>query len=383
MWVRGGAIPFPPWLAKQSPLPMRSPGLRPRTVVESRNRSAAVPRPGRFLRAHDRRTATPATFADRDASVAPEITVHLSNQLVYTSERRKVSTISIAVIGGSVIDVPRQHERPPFRVLADELRRRINAGAIPPGSPLPSESRLQDEFGYSRHIVRAAIRLLREEGLIITEHGRASYVRPQLPVRRIGSERYRRELDIVFGRIETPETSFTADQGIAWSEYRLDREFREVPATTAIAELFDVAPGTMLLERQFTFWSSGVPQQMSVSYYPLDMVAGTPVADPANEPWPGGNIAQLYSLGIVPTRIHERVRGRMPLPEEADTLRIASGVPVLVITRQTYAGARVVEAAVDIVIPADRVELDYWIDLTEPGGTGGTEGAAERPSSNG
>jgi GntR family transcriptional regulator len=35
----------------------------------------------------------------------------------------------------------------------------------------------------------------------------------------------------------------------------------------------------------------------------------------------------------------------------------------LPITRQTYADERVVEAAVDIVIPADRVELDYWIDL--------------------
>jgi GntR family transcriptional regulator len=249
-------------------------------------------------------------------------------------------------------------------MLADELRRRINVGAIPPGSPLPSESRLQEEFGYSRHIVRAAIRLLREEGLVVTEHGRASYVRPQLPVRRIGSERYKRELDIVFGRIETPETSFTVDQGIAWADYRLDREFREVPATSALAELFEFGPGTMLLERQFVFWATGVPQQTSVSYYPLDMVAGTPVADPANEPWPGGNIAQLYSLGITPTGIRERVRSRMPLPEEADTLRIASGVPVLTITRQTYAGARVVEVAVDIVIPADRAELDYWIDLT-------------------
>jgi GntR family transcriptional regulator len=34
------------------------------------------------------------------------------------------------------------------------------------------------------------------------------------------------------------------------------------------------------------------------------------------------------------------------------------------LTRQTYAGERVVEVAHDIVIPADRVELDYYIDLT-------------------
>jgi GntR family transcriptional regulator len=38
-------------------------------------------------------------------------------------------------------------------------------------------------------------------------------------------------------------------------------------------------------------------------------------------------------------------------------------VPVVTITRQTFAGERVVEVASDIVIPGDRVELDYWIDL--------------------
>ncbi len=63
------------------------------------------------------------------------------------------------------------------------------------------------------------------------------------------------------------------------------------------------------------------------------------------------------------TGIRERVRARMPVREETDTLRIPSGTPVVTITRQTYAGERVVEVATDIVIPSDRVELDYWIDL--------------------
>jgi GntR family transcriptional regulator len=94
------------------------------------------------------------------------------------------------------------------------------------------------------------------------------------------------------------------------------------------------------------------------------MVAGTPVADPDNEPWPGGNTAQLFSLGVTITGVRERVRARMPLRDEIEALRIPGGVPVLTITRQTYAGERVVEVAVDIVIPADRAELDYWIDLT-------------------
>lgn len=267
-------------------------------------------------------------------------------------------------VGGTVIDVPTPHpERPRYRLLADELRRRILAGVIPPGTLLPSEAALMAEFGVARGTIREALRLLRDEGLVVTEHGRGTIVRPALPVRRLASDRYRAELDQLTGD-QPPATSFTATLGIAWEDYRLDREFREVPATSALAELLDVEPGTMLLERMFVFHASGQPQQMSTSYYPLDLVAGTPVADPANEPWPGGNTAQLYSLGVTITAVRERVRARMPMPDEMDTLRMPAGVPVITITRQTYAGERVVEVAVDIVIPADRVELDYVIDLT-------------------
>jgi GntR family transcriptional regulator len=111
-------------------------------------------------------------------------------------------------------------------------------------------------------------------------------------------------------------------------------------------------------------YAHGVPQQMSTSCYPLDLVAGTPVADPANEPWPGGNIAQLHSLGHTVTFIRERIRTRMPMRDEIDALRIPGGVPVFAITRQTYVDDRVVEAAIDIVIPGDRAELEYGIDLT-------------------
>jgi GntR family transcriptional regulator len=268
------------------------------------------------------------------------------------------------MIGGTVAGVPTPHsERPRYRLVADELRRRIQAGVIPPGSVLPSEATLMAEFGVSRGTVREATALLRAEGLAVTEMGRGTYARPVMPVRRVGSDRYRRELDQLTSAGRPRETSFTVDQGISWSEYQLDREFREVPASGALAEMFGVPPGVMVLERQFVFRAHGVPQQMSTSCYLLELVAGTPVADPANEPWPGGNIAQLHSLGLVVTAVRERVRSRMPVRAEADTLRIPGGVPVLTLTRQTYVGERVVEVANDIVIPSDRVELDYLIEL--------------------
>lgn len=258
---------------------------------------------------------------------------------------------------------PDHSPRPRYRAVADELRRRVLAGAIPPGSLLPSESSLIREFKVSRGTIREALALLRAEGLVVTEHGRGTHARPALPVRRLASERYQTEVDRIAGG-QPLTSSFTWDLGIGWSDYLLDKEFQEVAATAALADAFGVEAGTPLLERRFVFRSLGVPQQLSTSYFPLDLVAGSPVADPANEPWPGGDVARLSSLGIAVTGIRERVRARMPLPDEASVLRIPAGVPVVTITRQTYAADRVVEVATDIVIPADRVELDYWIDLT-------------------
>jgi hypothetical protein len=98
--------------------------------------------------------------------------------------------------------------------------------------------------------------------------------------------------------------------------------------------------------------------------FPADLVKGTPVEDPANEPWPGGTMAQLGTLGVEVTRIEESVRARMPTPDERRTLQIAQGVPVLTVTRRMLDHDRPVEAAMDTVMPADRFVLDYSMDLS-------------------
>jgi GntR family transcriptional regulator len=53
----------------------------------------------------------------------------------------------------------------------------------------------------------------------------------------------------------------------------------------------------------------------------------------------------------------------MPTPDEIETLQSAAGVPVFAITRRMLSHGRVLEVCRDIVIPADRVILDYSIDL--------------------
>lgn len=248
---------------------------------------------------------------------------------------------------------------PAYLRIASELREGIRTGAYPPGTRLPTMATLSAIHGVSEIVVRQAISVLRGEGLVETRRGGGTVVRVHPPVRRVAMDRYKLEA----GALPAPATSFTHDQRISWQEYRLDKAYSRVRADGELASLFGLTPGTQLLRRRFVFYARGDAQQISVNYLPWDFVADTPVADPEREPWPGGTPAQLAFLGHPATRVEEAVRSRMPTPEETETLRIAGGVPVLAITRRMLSGDRVLEVCRDIVIPADRVVLDYAIDL--------------------
>ncbi len=65
---------------------------------------------------------------------------------------------------------------PLYVQLADQLQAMIERGELPEGKPLPSESTLQQEHGLARGTVRAAVRLLRQRGLVATMPQRGTYV---------------------------------------------------------------------------------------------------------------------------------------------------------------------------------------------------------------
>lgn len=69
--------------------------------------------------------------------------------------------------------------RPLYEQLADTLADEIEAGDLEPGQRLPSEPYLMGTHGVSRGTVRAAMKLLRDRGLIVTEAGKGSFVSPK------------------------------------------------------------------------------------------------------------------------------------------------------------------------------------------------------------
>lgn len=249
--------------------------------------------------------------------------------------------------------------QPEYLRIAADLRHRITSGEWAPDTTIPTLPELADTYRVSETTIRNALKLLTNEGLIESRARAGTRVRPRPAVHHMPADRYR----TTPGAKTTP---YTRDQGIGWSEYRLDKRFERVEADAELAALFEAEPGESLLARHFIFYDNDTPTQMSISYVRWSDVEGTPVADPIYEPWAGGTRAQMASLGFRVARVTESFTAAMPTELEAATLRIGAGIPVLRYTRRHIGeDGRVLEVAHPIVRRGDTTVVDFVIDLDE------------------
>lgn len=81
--------------------------------------------------------------------------------------------------------------------VARSLLAKIEAGAYPPGTRLPSENTLAEQFGVSRTVLREAISRLKHEGVVEGRQGSGVFVTEQARVK---------PLRIEISSIESPES---------------------------------------------------------------------------------------------------------------------------------------------------------------------------------
>jgi DNA-binding GntR family transcriptional regulator len=66
--------------------------------------------------------------------------------------------------------------------VAEHIASRIEEGELKPGQRLPPERDMADEYGVAYNTMRKSMEILRERGLIVTMHGRGTFVNdPALP----------------------------------------------------------------------------------------------------------------------------------------------------------------------------------------------------------
>lgn len=251
-----------------------------------------------------------------------------------------------------------------YRELAAELRAAIERGEHAPGTTLPKQGDLAEQYAVNIKTVRAAVSLLEAEGLVTPVRRRGTVVRERPPVRRLGVERYAKS-KWKFG----DSVAFIADReasGLPWKRDDQTQSVELVTPPARAAEVLGVDPAGQVYARFRTVRLEGQPTHTLTSYYRVEDVQGTPLVDP--EPGPagrGGGFAVLTLQGLEPHEVTETFYARMPTPEEAATLELPAGEPVMILERivRTKDGYPVEYAAG--VNAASRFAWTYTFDMPE------------------
>ncbi|MFD6553743.1 GntR family transcriptional regulator [Streptomyces sp. NPDC058398] len=106
----------------------------------------------------------------------------------------------------------------------------------------------------------------------------------------------------------------------------------EEPAPLPVAEELHLQPGTPVATRQRLILLDGRPIEVARSYWPVDVAAGTALADTGKIR--GGAVTLLAALGFEPGTVTEDVQTRPPTREEAEVLQLTDNSEwVLALTR--------------------------------------------------
>ncbi len=237
--------------------------------------------------------------------------------------------------------MPYEYTPPKYAQVIDELRRRIESGEYPPGSLLPSEHQLSDEFQIARPTVVRALRVLRQDGWIETQQGKGSFVRGRSALAGLESQRTGEE---ALNRDESREPGELIEAAIT------------VPPARVAALLASAGDGEVLARRLVTR-QDGEPSALITWWVPAPLAEGTDLA--GTEPIHGGVRGHLSRRkGIRVDHVLEQVVARHPTSQEAKLLGVGKSAPMLamyVAAREASGGPVLV---LEVVMPGDRHELE-------------------------
>lgn len=172
---------------------------------------------------------------------------------------------------------------PTYKRVAEDLRSRIESGEIAPGSKLPTEVELMDEYGekfgspsgglsISRNTVRDAIKLLATRGLVVSRAGKGTFVVRKIDPfvstlsgsPEVGREtvRYMSEVDSYASEVEA--SGRKPDVTIPRVEVQR--------ASGRVASLLALAEGTMVISRYQERSIDETPWSIQTTFYPMEWV---------------------------------------------------------------------------------------------------------------
>jgi GntR family transcriptional regulator len=246
----------------------------------------------------------------------------------------------------------RQAPVPLYYQIELQLREDIESGKYRPGERLPTEKVLQELYAVSRVTIRTALRRLEEEGLISTHRGRGTFVTIQ------GGEAQRIE------RHTTRLGSFEEDIARQGGEPRIEvLSLERIPIPQRMATLLEVPDGSEVARVRRVGWVGEAPLWVESRYLHPDIDDEVLYRDAQN---PSISVALESHTGRKVDRSHLRIMAATATSDQARTLQIEKGDPVLVNEFVEYAEGKPIEAA-RAVFRADRYAFSVDVTGTEAG----------------
>jgi GntR family transcriptional regulator len=153
---------------------------------------------------------------------------------------------------------------PKYRQIADDLRSKIESGALAPEAQLPTESELMEQYGTSRNTIREAIKMLTTLGLVEARAGQGTFV----------TEKPNPFVSTLTGDPRTGETSIYIDEvkrkGRKYSQNEPTVEMQR--ATANVAKALRIAEGASVVSRHYQRFIDGTPWSLQTSFYPMSLV---------------------------------------------------------------------------------------------------------------
>src|SRR5215831_6083286 len=216
---------------------------------------------------------------------------------------------------------------PMYRQIADDLRRQIEAGELPPGARLPTEIELMERYNASRNTVRDAIKLLISRALVETRAGQGTFV-----VETINP--------FVTTLTSDPETGRGGGEGDVYiaevtaggrTTVISDPRVEIQRAGAATADALRIEEGDQVVSRHYQRFIDGTPFSLQTSLYPMSLVSrGATRLLEAQDIVEGTVVYLADTLGIKQVGYRDSIQVRPPDEPEISFFRLPADGQVAV-----------------------------------------------------
>lgn len=230
---------------------------------------------------------------------------------------------------------------PAYKQVYSDLKNQIKTGKYKPGTFLPTESKIEKEFGVSRTTVRKAISILTAEGYLSVTQGRGTEVR-----------------DISTSQRLNKITSFT--ETLRNRGYKVTTQglcVEKVLAPDFIREIFSLKENDLVYYIQRVQCADGMPICILENYLTADLIPNFYLRE--------SDCVSLYSYletnyGILLKHAIEKITAIPASFTDSQILRVPINTPLLYSTRTTYTDHGPFEYAI-LKIVADRYEYQVYL----------------------